>query len=198
MLERFFHLQDNGTTVRREAAGGVATFLTLSYILFVQPVVMAAAGMDQGAVFTAVVVGSALATLYMAFIANYPVAIAPAMGHNFFFTYAVVLGMGTPWPVALGAVAVAGTAFVILSKWGFREKIITIVPDPIKHAIAVGIGLLICMIGLQWGGIVVSKPGTLMGFGDLHSPPVLVTLIGLLVMGVLTVRKARGAISPSN
>jgi AGZA family xanthine/uracil permease-like MFS transporter len=194
MLERLFHLHENGTTVRREAAGGVTTFLTLSYILFVQPVVMAAAGMDHGSVFTAVVLGSALATFYMAFIANYPVAIAPAMGHNFFFTYTVVLGMGTPWPVALGAIAIAGTAFVVLSRWGFRERIITIVPDPIKHAIAVGIGLLICMVGLQWGGIVVARPGTLLGFGDLHSPPVLVTLLGLLVMGVLTVRRVRGAI----
>ena len=194
MLEKLFHLTDAGTTVRREAVGGLTTFLTLSYILFVQPVVLSAAGMDKGSVFMATVIGSLLACLFMAFIANYPIALAPAMGHNFFFVYTVVLAMKTPWPVALGAVFIAGTAFIILSKWGFREKIITVVPDALKHAFAVGIGLLICMVGLQWGGIVTAKPGTLLGFGDLHSPPVVATLAGLLVMAGLQVLRVRGAI----
>jgi AGZA family xanthine/uracil permease-like MFS transporter len=194
MLERLFKLSEAGTTVRREAVGGLTTFLTLSYILFVQPVVLSAAGMDKGAVFMATVIGSLLACLFMAFIANYPIALAPAMGHNFFFAYTVVLMMKTPWEVALGAVFIAGVVFIILSKWGFREKIITVVPDALKHAFAVGIGLLICMVGLQWGGIVTAKPGTLLGFGNLHSPAVLTTLAGLLVMAGLMALRMRGSI----
>lgn len=194
MIEKIFKIKEVGSSFQREIIGGIATFLTLSYILFVQPIVLSQAGMDKGAVFVATVIGSLLATLLMAFLANYPIALAPAMGHNFFFTYTVVLLMGIPWQVALGAVFIASALFVILSRWGFREKIIQIVPESLKHGIAVGIGLLIALVGLEWGGIVVGKPGTIIGLGDLHSPIVLITLFGVAVTIVLMTLKVKGFI----
>jgi len=194
MIEKIFKIKELGSSYQKEIIGGTTTFLTLSYILFVQPIVLSQAGMDKGSVFVATVVGSLFATLLMAFMANYPIALAPAMGHNFFFVYTVVLLMKIPWDVALGAVFIASALFVILSKWGFREKIIQIVPESLKHGIAVGIGLLIALVGLEWGGIVVSKPGTLIGLGNLHSPIVLITLFGVLFTIVLMVLKVRGFI----
>ena len=161
MLERLFGLSAAGTTVRTEIIAGVTTFLTMAYIIFVQPTVLAAAGMDAGAVMTATCVASALATLLMAFGANYPIAVAPAMGHNFFFAFTVVIAGGTPWQVALGAVAVAGAIFILTAGIGLRERVITAVPASLKHAITVGIGLLIALIGLQWSGIVIDSPATL-------------------------------------
>src|SRR4029450_7130135 len=139
MLERLFHLKASGTSVRIEILAGITTFLTMAYIIFVQPAVLSAAGMDHGAVLTATCLASALATLLMAFLANYPIAVAPAMGHNFFFAFTVVVAGGTPWPVALGAVAIAGTIFIVTAGLGLRERIITAVPDSLKHAITVGI-----------------------------------------------------------
>src|SRR4051794_11511702 len=126
----------------------------MAYIVFVQPAVLSGAGMDPGAVLTATCLATALATLLMAFLANYPIAVAPAMGHNFFFAYSVVAGMHVPWRVALGGVAIAGLLFIVTSSFGLRERIITAIPAPLKHAIAAGIGLLIAMIGLQWAGLV--------------------------------------------
>src|SRR5262249_12236027 len=129
MWDRGFHLTALGTTPRREVLAGVTTFLTLAYILFVQPAVLSAAGMDAGAVFVATCLASALATLLMALLANYPIAVAPAMGHNFFFAFTVVIADKTPWPVALGAVAIAGTLFVLTAGIGLRERVIQAVPD---------------------------------------------------------------------
>jgi AGZA family xanthine/uracil permease-like MFS transporter len=188
-----FRLHESGTTVRTEILAGATTFLTMAYIVFVQPAVLGAAGMDPGAVFTATCVATAIATLMMAVLANYPIAVAPAMGHNFFFAYTVVLAGGTPWPVALGAVAIAGLIFILTAGIGLRERLITAVPEPLKHAIAVGIGLLIALIGFEWSGIVVDNPGTLVGLGDLKSPPVLLALAGLTVMAILTALGIRGA-----
>jgi|RhiMethySRZTD1v2_1073278.scaffolds.fasta_scaffold03059_7 AGZA family xanthine/uracil permease-like MFS transporter len=193
MLERFFGLSGAGTTVRTEIIAGITTFLTMAYIVFVQPAVLGAAGMDQGAVFTATCVASALATLVMALWANYPIAVAPAMGHNFFFAFTVVVAGGTPWPVALGAVAIAGTIFIVTAGIGLRERVIAIVPDSIKHAITVGIGLLIALIGLEWGGIVVAAPGTLVTLGSLVTPPAIVTLATLALSAVLMARSVPGA-----
>ena len=150
--------------------------------------------MDFGAVFTATCLASAVATLMMATFANYPIAVAPAMGHNFYFAFTVVGTMQVPWQVALGGVAIAGTLFVLTAGIGLRERLITAVPDTLKRAIPVGIGLLIATIGLQWAGIVVDSPGTLVTLGDLKTPPVLVSLIGLTVMAALLVRGARAAI----
>ncbi|HSC26223.1 MAG TPA: NCS2 family permease, partial [Vicinamibacterales bacterium] len=153
-LERLFHLSENRTTVRTEAVAGLTTFLTMAYIIFVQPTVLGAAGMDFGAVLVATCLASGIATVLMGLTANYPIAVAPAMGHNFFFAFTVVGVMGVPWQVALGGVAVAGVIFILTAGVGLRERLITAIPDSLKHAIAVGIGLLIALVGLQWGGII--------------------------------------------
>jgi len=193
-LDRWFDLAAQGTSVRTEILAGTTTFLALAYIVFVQPAVLAAAGMDFGAVMTATCLASALATLLMGLWANYPIAVAPAMGHNFFFAFTVVVGMGVPWQAALGAVAVAGAVFVLTAGIGLRERLITALPPFLQHAIAAGIGLLIAMIGLQWAGLVVASPGTLVTLGDLTSPPVLLALAGLTVTSVLFALRVRGAI----
>ena len=193
MLERVFGLSANGTTVRTEIIAGTTTFLTMAYIVFVQPAVLSSAGMDRGAVFTATCVSSALATLIMAFAANYPIAVAPAMGHNFFFAFTVVVAGGVPWPVALGCVAIAGTVFVLTAGLGFREQVIAALPLSLQYAISAGIGLLVALIGLEWGGIVVDSPGTLVTLGDLRTAPALVTLGSLALTAVLAARGVAGA-----
>jgi AGZA family xanthine/uracil permease-like MFS transporter len=194
VLERHFQLSRAGTTVRTEIAAGVTTFLTMAYIIFVQPTVLAAAGMDAGAVLVATCVASAAGTVLMGLLANYPIAVAPAMGHNFFFAFTVCVGMGVRWQVALGAVAVAGGIFVLTAGIGLRERLITAIPSSLQHAIAVGIGLLVALIGLQWGGIVVDSPGMLVALGDLHRPAPLLTVFGLAVMAILMARRYPGAL----
>ncbi len=193
-LNRIFKLEKNQTTVRTELLGGTTTFMTMSYIIFVQPAILAAAGMDKGAVMFATCVSSALATLLMGLIARYPIALAPAMGHNVFFAVTVCGVMGYSWPVALGAVFISGSIFIILACLGLWGKLVAAVPDSIKHAISVGIGMLIALIGLQYGGIVVDNPGTLVGMGELTSKPVLLVLGGVALTAVLVVLKVRGAI----
>ena len=193
-LDAVFRLSEHGTSVRIETLAGLTTFLTLAYIIFVQPAVMSAAGMDFGAVFVATCVASGIATLMMAIFANYPIAVAPAMGHNFYFTFTVVLAGEISWQVALGAVAVSGLLFVLIAGVGLRERLITAIPRSLKHAIAVGIGLLIAMIGLQWAGVIVDSPATLVRLGDLTTLPVLVATGGFVVIAVLTARGVRGAI----
>src|SRR5262249_14592742 len=154
MLKDYFKLKDNGTSVRIEALAGLTTFATMAYIIFVQPVVLGAAGMDSGAVFTSTCLITAFATVLMAFLANYPVAVAPAMGHNFFFAYVVVLTMRIPWQVALGTVFLSGIVFVATASFGLREMIVASVPDSLKSAIAVGIGLVITLIVIEVAGSV--------------------------------------------
>jgi len=192
-LERRFGLAAHGTTVRTEVLAGVTTFLTMAYIIFVQPTVLSAAGMDFGAVLVATCLATALATTLMALFANYPIAVAPAMGHNFFFAFTVVVAMHVPWRIALGCVAIAGLVFVLTAGVGLREHLILAIPQSLKYAIAIGIGLLIAMIGLQWAGVVVASPGTLVGLGDLHSRPVLLALGSLALTSVLLVRRVPGA-----
>ena len=193
-LEDRFALTAHGTTVRTEMLAGLTTFLTMAYIIFVQPAVLAACGMDFGAVLVATCLATALATVLMALLANYPIAVAPAMGHNFFFAYSVVLGMKVPWRVALGGVAMAGIIFILTAGIGLRERLITAIPTSIKHAIAAGIGLLIAMVGLQWAGLIVGAPGTLVTLGDLHSRPVLLAIGGLALTSVLMARHVPGAL----
>ena len=194
MLDRYFQLTERGTSVRTEIFAGITTFLTMAYIVFVQPTVLAAAGMDAGAVLVATCLASAIGTLLMGLVANYPIGVAPAMGHNFFFAFTVVVAGGTSWPAALGAVAIAGTAFILTAGIGLRERVMTTVPDSIKHAIAVGIGLLIALIGLEWSGLIVDSPGTLVTLGSVTSPPALLALGTLALMSVLTVLNVRGAL----
>jgi AGZA family xanthine/uracil permease-like MFS transporter len=193
-LDRRFALSAHGTTAATEGLAGVTTFLTMAYIVFVQPAVLAAAGMDFGAVMVATCLSTAFATTIMALTANYPIVVAPAMGHNFFFAYSVVVGMKVPWQIALGAVAIAGAIFVLTAGIGLRERLITAIPASLKHAIAAGIGLLIAMVGLQWAGLVVDAPGTLVALGNLHSRPVVVALSGLMQTAILMVRGVAGAL----
>jgi AGZA family xanthine/uracil permease-like MFS transporter len=193
MLERMFKLSAARTNVRTEVVAGITTFLTMAYIVFVQPAVLSAAGMDAGAVLTATCLASALGTLLMAFLANYPIAVAPAMGHNFFFAFTVVVARGTPWPAALGAVAIAGAIFILTAGVGLRERVVTAVPQSLKHAIGVGIGLLIALIGLQWSGIIAAGTGTLVSLGNLTAPPTVLALGTMAVMAVLMARRVQGA-----
>jgi len=194
MLQRWFKLREQNADVRTEVVAGVTTFMTLSYIIFVQPTVLSSCGMDFGSVLAATCLASALATFLMGLYANYPVALAPGMGQNFFFAYTVVLKMGIPWEKALGTVFISGALFLLLSFFGFREKVIDGVPDSLKEAIAVGIGLFIALVGFQWSGMVVDSPTTLVGLGSLHSRPVLLSLFGLLLTVVLMALRVKGAI----
>jgi AGZA family xanthine/uracil permease-like MFS transporter len=193
-LERTFRLSENGTTVRREVLGGATTFMTMSYIIFVQPAVLGITGMDKGAVMVATCLASALATLLTGLLARYPIAQAPAMGHNIFFAVVVCGTMGYTWQVALGANFLSGIVFVILALAGVWGKVVAAVPDALKYGIAVGIGLLIALIGLEYGGLVVDSPGVLVALGDLSSPPVLLVLFGLALTAVLMVIRFPGAI----
>jgi len=193
-LERHFHLSEAGTTVRTEVLAGLTTFMTMSYILFVQPAVLSTTGMDFQAVLAATCIVSAFSTLLMAFLANYPIAVAPAMGHNFFFAFTVVAGMHYSWQVALGAVFISGVAFLIMSFFGVRELLVHAIPDALKRGIAVGIGLLITLVGLKWSGLVQSNPATYVALGDLRQPSVLMSVAGIVVTLVLLVRRSRGAI----
>ena len=194
MLEKLFHLQESGTTVKREIVAGCTTFMTLSYIIFVQPAVLSAAGMDSDAVMAATCITSALAMVLMALLANYPIALAPGMGHNFYFTFTVCLTLGVSWQNALGAVFIAGVLFILLFFVGLREKVMTILPVSLRNAIPAGIGLLIALVGLEWAGLIVDHPATYVTLGDLKSPPALLSLFGVIVIAVLFALKVRGAI----
>ena len=194
MLERLFHLQESGTTVRREVVAGCTTFMTLSYIIFVQPAVLSAAGMDAGAVMAATCIASALAMVLMAFLANYPIALAPGMGQNFYFAFTVCLALGISWQHALGAVFISGVFFILISFVGLREKVMNVLPVSLRNAIPAGIGLLIALVGLEWAGIIVDHPATYVTLGDLHSAPVLLSLFGIGAIAILFALNVRGAI----
>ncbi len=194
MLKRLFDLKEHDTTMGREVVAGLTTFMTMSYIIFVQPAVLGAAGMDPGAVMVATCIASALGTVLMALLANYPIALAPAMGHNFYFTYIVVLTLGYSWQNALGAVFVAGLVFILLSTVGLRETLMNVLPGCLKNGIPVGIGLLIALVGLEWSGIVTGHAVTYVTLGDITSKPTLIAITGLVVMAVLFALRIRGAI----
>lgn len=188
-----FKLRENNTTVGTEIRAGIATFLTMSYIVFVQPIILSGTGLSWNTVFVATCISSAVTTLLMAFFANYPIALAPAMGHNVLFLMYCQDGT-INWQTGLGAVCISGTLFIIMSFWGMRERIVHAVPESIKHAIAVGIGLLIAFIGFQWAGLAVDDPVMLVREGDLQSKPVLLALGGLLLTGALIALRFKGAI----
>ncbi len=194
MLERLFNLKEQGTDVSTEIMAGITTFMTMSYIIFVQPAVLGAAGMDPGAVMVATCLSAALGTVLMAFLANYPIALAPGMGQNFYFSYIVVLTLGYSWQETLGAVFIAGLVFILLSTVGLREALMNILPNCLKNSIPVGIGLLIALVGLEWSGMVVSHPITYVTLGDLTSTPTLLSIFGLMVMAILFALRIRGAI----
>jgi AGZA family xanthine/uracil permease-like MFS transporter len=185
MLERIFHIRAAGSTPGREVLGGVTTFLTMAYILAVNPVFLTAAGMPLQGAILATALSAAFATLLMAFVANYPIALAPGMGMNAFFAYGICIGAGVPWQVALGLVFWAGIVFLLLTATGARRVLVGAVPEVIKLAGAVGIGLFIAFIGLQHGGLVRADKNTLVALGDLRSPAALLTLFGLAVSLIL-------------
>ncbi|HOP61685.1 MAG TPA: NCS2 family permease [Candidatus Saccharicenans sp.] len=193
-LEKTFHLQENQTDVKTEFLGGLTTFMTMSYIIFVQPAVMGGIGMNTGAVMVATCLASAIATLLTGLLSNYPIAQAPAMGHNVFFAVTVCGLMGYTWQVALGANFISGCLFTLLALLGVAGQLVDIVPDSLKQAIAAGIGLLIALIGLEYAGLVVATPGVLIGLGHLGSRPVLVALFGLVMTAVLMTRRIPGAL----
>src|SRR5262245_4356668 len=192
-VSRFFQLPECGTTIRTEVVAGATTFAALSYIIFVQPAGRSGAGMDFGSVMAATCIASAFATGLMGLVANYPIAVAPAMGHNFFFVFAVTQ-LGVPWQVALGADFLAGALFVLLAAFRFREAIVDAIPPCLKAAIPVGIGLLITFVGLRWGGIIVANPGSLVRLGRLTAPAPLLASGGFLLISVLQLRRVPGAI----
>jgi AGZA family xanthine/uracil permease-like MFS transporter len=193
-LERKFRLKENGTNLRTEIIAGLTTFLTMCYIIFVNPVILGSANMDKGAVMFATCVGSAIATFLMGILANYPIALAPGMGHNAFFAFIVCGAMGFTWKQALSANLVSGSIFVLLVILGLSKLFIEMVPESLRHAIAVGIGLLLAMIGLQWAGFIKGSPATLVTLGDLSSKSVIISTVGFLVMIILLVLEVRGAI----
>ena len=192
-MEKLFKLHERGTTVRKEVVAGITTFLAMAYILAVNPDMLGATGMNPHGVFTATALSAATATLVMAFAANLPVALAPGMGLNAFFTYTVVMGMGYSWQVALTAVFLEGIVFILLSFFNVREAIIKAIPNSLKKAVAVGIGLFIALIGLANAGVVASDLGTIIGFAPLQGSP-LVAVIGLIITIVLYTLKVPGAI----
>jgi AGZA family xanthine/uracil permease-like MFS transporter len=194
MLERLFKVRAAGSTPGREVLGGVTTFLTMAYILAVNPVFLTAAGMPLAGAIAATAVASALATLAMALLANYPIALAPGMGMNAFFAYSVCIGAKVPWPTALGLVFWSGLAFLALTVTGVRRVLVRAVPPVIQLAGAVGIGLFIAFIGLQHGGLVRADRNTLVALGDLRSPNALLTLGGLAVAIALLAAGVRTAI----
>jgi len=194
ILEQFFQLEEHNSDVVTELRAGVVTFFTSSYIIFVQPAVLSSAGMDFGAVMTATCLASAIGCLIMGLWANYPIALAPGMGINFYFTYTVVLGQGIHWEIALGAVFLSGVILILLTIFRFRELIINIIPDYLKNGIAAGIGIFITFIGFVQGGWVLDHSGTLVQLGNLKSLPAVFTLVGVVTIGVLLQREVTGAI----
>ena len=193
-MDRFFRFQEHNTTYRKETIAGLTTFLSMAYILFVNPAVLADAGMDQGAVFTATALAAALGTLIMGILAGYPIALAPGMGLNAFFTYSVVTVMGVPWETALAGVLVSGIIFIIITIFKIREMIINAIPMELKYAAASGIGLFIAFIGLQSAGIVQNNDSTLVQLGDLLAGPTLLAVFGLIITVILMVRNVTGGI----
>ncbi len=193
MIERLFKLREHGTTVRTELLAGVTTFLTMAYIVIVNPSILSDAGMDFGAVFVATCVAAAIGTLIMGLYANYPVALAPGMGLNAYFAYGVVGGMGYSWQVALGAVFLSGILFLILSLLPLREAIINAIPRSLKMAIAAGIGLFLAIIGLKNAGIIVGSDATLVTLGSLAAPEPILATVGFVAMAALTALRIPGA-----
>ncbi|MCW3147137.1 NCS2 family permease [Stutzerimonas stutzeri] len=194
MLEKLFQLKAHHTTVRTEILAGLTTFLTMAYILFVNPSILAEAGVDHGAVFVATCLAAAIGSAVMGLVANYPIALAPGMGLNAFFTYTVVLTMGYTWQTALGAVFLSGAIFFALSIFKIREWIIHSIPLALRAGIAAGIGLFLAIIALKNAGIVVDNPATLVGLGDLSAGGPLLACLGFFLIAALSYRRVTGAV----
>ena len=194
MLEKLFQLKENGTDVRTEIIAGLTTFLTMAYIIFVNPAILADAGMDRGAVFVATCIAAAIGCFIMGFVANYPIAQAPGMGLNAFFTYTVVLGMGHTWQVALAAVFMSGVLFILLSLFKIRELIINSIPLSLRTGISAGIGLFLAFIALKNSGIVVDNPATLVSMGHINSFPAAMGALAFFLTIALVHRGYKAAV----
>ncbi|MGB1973123.1 MAG: NCS2 family permease [Vibrio toranzoniae] len=193
-LEKRFKIKAHGSSVKNELVGGVTTFATMAYIIFVNPQIMAASGMDAGAVFVATCIGAAIGCLLMGLFANWPVGLAPGMGLNAFFSFTVVSEMGYSWEVALGAVFISGILFVGMSFYKVRQWIIESIPVSLRYSMTAGVGLFLGLIGLKTAGIVVENPATLVSLGDFTKPEALLAAIAFLIISVLSERKVFGAV----
>src|ERR1700726_3490404 len=185
MLERLFDLRGHGTTVRTEVVAGLTTFLTMAYIVVVNPTVLGEAGLPVAGVAVATCLSAGFGSILMGLLSNYPLALAPGMGLNAYFTYTVVKGMGLPWQTALGCVFISGVAFLLLTVAGVRQLIVSAVPRSLFAAVAGGVGLFIAFIGLADAGIIVAKNGTMVGLGSLTTPTAALALLGMLVIAAL-------------
>ena len=194
MLERLFGLKAQGTNVRTEVLAGVTTFMTMAYIVVVNPAILGEAGMPVAAVAAATCLAAGFGSILMGLVANYPLALAPGMGLNAYFTYTVVKGMGVPWETALGCVFLSGVAFLILTLVGVRQMIVAAIPKPLFSAVAAGVGLFIAFIGLKEAGIIVANPATTVALGDLTTPTAAVAIMGLVLIAVLQAWRVKGAI----
>lgn len=193
-MKKFFQFTERETNFKKETLAGVTTFLSMAYILVVNPIILSQSGMDQGAVFTATALSAIIGTLLIGILANYPVGIAPSMGLNSFFTFSVVMSMGIEWQVALTGVFIASVIFVILSLLKIREKIINVIPKDLKHAIAAGIGFFVAFIGLKNAGIIISNPDTFISIGNLTSPLTGLAILGFIISVMLIVRGVHAGI----
>ena len=194
MLERIFHLSENNTTVRRELLAGLTTFMTMAYVVVVNPRILAEAGMPVEGVLFATCISAAMATLVMGLWANYPIALAPGMSLNAYFTYSIVLGRGVPWQTALGVVFLSGMLFLLLTLTNVREQIVNGIPDCLKHGTAAGIGLFIAFIGFRNANIIVANPATFVGLGKVSDPQVILAALGLVLIAILMARSIGSAI----
>jgi len=194
MLERYFQLSAHGTSVKTELLAGLTTFLTMAYIIFVNPDILSAAGMPRDAVFVATCLAAVLGSAIMGLYANYPIALAPGMGLNAYFAFAVVKGMGITWQVALGAVFISGLLFIVVSLFRVREAIVNAIPRSLKFAISAGIGLFLAIIGLKNAGLIAAHPATFVTLGDLHQPGPVLAALGFILIVALEQRKVPGAI----
>lgn len=197
MLEKLFKLKQNQTSLKQEAVAGLTTFMTMAYIIFVNPMMLADAGMDHGAVFVATCLAAAVGCLVMGLMANYPIALAPGMGLNAFFTYTVVGEMGYSWETALGAVFLSGICFLILSLVRIREWIVNSIPMSLRIGIAAGIGLFLALIGLKSAGIVVASPATLVTLGDITAFPAVMAVLGFFLIIAMVQRGMKSAVIAS-
>jgi adenine/guanine/hypoxanthine permease len=194
LLERIFHLKENKTTVRRELLAGLTTFTTMAYIVVVNPRTLSEAGMPVEGVLFATCISAAVATLIMGLWANYPIALAPGMSLNAYFTYTIVIGRGVPWQTALGVVFLSGLLFLILTLTSLREHIVNGIPDCLKHGTAAGIGLFIAFVGMRNAKLIVANPATFVSLGKISDPAVLLAAAGVVLIGILMVRRVGGAI----
>lgn len=193
-LDSFFKLKEHGTTVKTEVIAGITTFLTMAYIILVNPLILSSTGMDLNAVFVATCLAAALGTSIMGLVANYPIALAPGMGLNAYFTFSVVKGMGLSWETALGAVFISGIVFLAVSLFRVREAIVNAIPQSLKFAISAGVGMFLAIIALKNAGVIAPHPETYLTLGDIHKPTTLLAILGFFLIVALEYRKVPGSI----